>query len=130
MIKNSQSWAILSISGKTSPDRISSRLKMQPDYFHSPEIFGNKNDFSMIWQIHSSLPGGSSLEEHIWAILKKIAPVKNELSELARTEEVIIYCSVEFAGENYGGVVLSPRLLLLVGSLGINLEFIPWGKGG
>lgn len=135
MTINSQSWAILSISGEISPQEISKKLQLQSNYFHDAEILGKesirstqKEEIPTIWQIHSSLPGNSPLEEHIWILLKKIAPVKSAIKELAKNCEVVIYCSVEFSGENYGGIILSPKLMLLVGSLGINLEITSWKR--
>ena len=127
MVKNSQSWAILSISGKEHPDLISRKLNLEPDFFQTFDMNIKKTEYDKnVWQIYSDLAGNLSLEDHIWSLLKRIAPSRKIIKNISETAEVVIYCSVEFAGENFGGVRLAPRLLLLTGSLGISLEFIPW----
>ncbi len=121
-MQNPRSWAILSISGDFSPDEITKEINITPDYFHV-KMNASKKAF---WQIHSKLPADRPLEEHLWEILKKIASSRLAFKKIVLNLECVIYASVEFSDVEIGGIRLSPRLLTLIGNLGIGFELNPW----
>ena len=127
MAKNPDCWAIFSLSGKKlDPDEITDKTGINPDYYSSDKITED-SEFGL-WQIYSRLEGSHDPEKFIWDILKRIAPVKDIIKKLCSEYDAVLYCSLEFSGADVNGAVLSPRLLLILGDLGINLEIHPWGK--
>ena len=118
-----RSWAVLSITGDFSPDEISNDLNISPDYTQDKNVYLKKNGF---WQIHSKLSAERSLEEHLWEILKKIAPVRLVFKKISANFECVIYASVEFSDVDISGISLSPRILTLLGNLGVGFELNPW----
>ncbi|HNN06955.1 MAG TPA: DUF4279 domain-containing protein, partial [Leptospiraceae bacterium] len=123
-MKQPKAWVSLVVSSKElSPKQITEFLKLQPDFTNPVEAKSKKGNF---WQLNSSLPDEENLENHLWDLLKKIAPVRDELKDLHIKAEIKFYASVEFADTETNGLQLGPRLLSLIGSLGINLEIHPW----
>lgn len=128
---NPKTWTTLIIQGKDlDPDQISQRLGVPPDFFVKKEL-NNLHDTNSLphWQLNSALPPDRDLEEHIYEILKKLAPKRREFREITEEFQATLYTSVEFAGMETNGVLLRPRLLLLLGDLGLQLEFLPWLDG-
>lgn len=121
-MQNPRSWAILSISGDFLPDEITKQMNLSPDYFHN-RLNVSKKAF---WQIHSKLAADKSLEEHLWELLRKISASRLAFKKIAASLDCVIYASVEFSDLQTGGIRLSPRLLTLLGSLGIGFELNPW----
>ena len=125
MAKNPECWAIFSLTGKDlDPDEITDLTGVNPDFFSSEQITGNRK--GGIWQVYSRLEGRREPEEFIWDVLKKIASARDLFKKLCKDYEAVIYCSVEFSGNDIDGVKLSPRLMLILGDLGVSLEFHPW----
>ena len=79
-----------------------------------------------IWQINSHLPPEDDLESHVVALLKKLAPVRNEFKELNEKHIATLYCSIEYSDESKKALHLSSRSLTLIGNLGVNVEVAQW----
>jgi len=122
-LQNPRSWAVLAITGNFQPDDFTKELGISPDYSHEKRVYSQKVGF---WQIHSKLSADRPLEEHLWEILKKIAPSRLAFKKLSADLECAIYASVEFSDAETKGINLSPRLLTLLGNLGIGFELNPW----
>jgi hypothetical protein len=126
--KKPRTWATLVLNGDNlNPDQVSLRLGITADYTNDQ----NSKNFeekptAPHWQLNSSLPPTAIYSDHLWDILKKIAPKRKELKEISKNCEAVVYTSVEFADWDIDGISLEPRLLLLLGDLGIKLEFLPW----
>ncbi|TGN19117.1 DUF4279 domain-containing protein [Leptospira idonii] len=123
-----KSWAMLAIFGpKLRPVDISEKLSIDPDYFHDSDTKDIQNNpLTPHWQINSKLSPESSLNDHLWEILKRLAPVRRELKDVASLHEACFYASVEFSSPETKGIRLEKRVMLLLGELGINLEILPW----
>ncbi|WP_411821331.1 DUF4279 domain-containing protein [Leptospira sp. 'Mane'] len=123
-----KSWAMLAIYGpKLRPEEISERLAIDADYFHSRDTKDIQNEpLDPHWQLNSKLSPESPLNDHIWELLKRVAPVRRELKEITAKHDACFYASVEFAGVHTKGIRLEKRVMLLLGELGINLEILPW----
>lgn len=128
MLTSPRSWAALVISGKNLDiDEISEILKNEPDYFHSSlKDPKTKEAIPAIWQLNSKLPDDQILESHLWEILKKIASSRDELRKIAKRHTVTFYCSIEKTDMNTKGFKLSPRIMTLLGSLGVSMEVNLW----
>jgi hypothetical protein len=123
-----KNWAALIVRGRTRPEEISEILKLDPDFTHSiPEETGE----IWHWQLNSKISDEESPNAHLLALLKKLAPVRKQLQELADHSETIFYCSVELdETQDSVGFVLEPRLLALLGNLGAKLEIHRWKVQG
>jgi hypothetical protein len=123
-----KSWAMIAIFGpKVKPMEITTKLGIDPDYFHDSDIKDMENkSVDPHWQINSTLGPESPLNEHIWELLKRLAPARRELKEISSFHEACLYASVEFASEERKGIRLEKRTMLLLGELGITLEILPW----
>ncbi|MDZ4726418.1 MAG: DUF4279 domain-containing protein [Leptospira sp.] len=123
-----KSWAMIAIFGpKVKPVEITSKLGMDPDYFHDSDIKDINNvSLEPHWQLNSKLGPESPLNEHIWELLKRLAPVRRELKEISSLYATCLYASVEYASRATKGIKLDKRTMLLLGELGIQLEILPW----
>lgn len=127
-LKESKSWAMFALSGpKLRPQEITDKLGLKADYAQGMETltWENRPAFGH-WQLNSQLGPEAPLDEHIWDILKKLAPVRKELKEFTQNYEATVYASVEFVSEFTTGITLGKRTLLLLGELGVQLEITPW----
>ncbi|MBP9886230.1 MAG: DUF4279 domain-containing protein [Leptospiraceae bacterium] len=124
MLKNPKSTAYLILSSSDLElDEVSKLLKMQPDFHNTISENGSSRS---IWQINSHLPPEEDLESHIVALLKKLAPVRNEFKELNEKHIATLYCSIEYSDESKKALHLSSRSLTLIGNLGVSLEVAQW----
>lgn len=128
MIRQPNCRAFLAISGdKLDPNQISESLNIQADYTHdsdTPDLQGN--GMGGFWQLHSTLAASEPLEAHLTDILKKLAPARQIFKEVVKGYEAKFYCSIEFSGPLVDGFSLSPRIMTLIGSLGIELQIDTW----
>ncbi|MBM9578001.1 DUF4279 domain-containing protein [Leptospira sp. 201903070] len=128
---NPLTWAILSVNedGLNSED-VTRQLDLKPD-FSTPRMAtdkeGNPLGFGH-WQLHSTVNADSPLEDHILQILEKVLPSRQKVKEFANKHDLCLYVSVEFADHSLGETKISSKLLLLLGSLGIQLIFQPWKR--
>ncbi|MBE7413504.1 MAG: DUF4279 domain-containing protein [Leptospiraceae bacterium] len=118
-----KSWAVLTVAGNFRPDEFSRDLGISPDFF---EETNSKSGTTGFWQIHSKLSADHALEEHLWEILKRLAPVRLIFKKMIIGIECTIYASVEFSDESTRGIDFSPRILSILGNLGIRFELNPW----
>lgn len=109
-----KSWAALIVRGEISSKEISQHLNLNADF-----VYGSKFTH---WQLNSKLSENEPLENHLYELLKKIAPVRKQIQSLQNRSEVLFYCSVEYNTEREGGIVLEPRILTLLAHLGAKLE--------
>jgi hypothetical protein len=117
-----KNWAALVISkNDLDPESVSMRLKLNADF----SAVGKEGEDS-IWQLHSRLSDSEELESHIWDLLKRIALARNELRKLVQENNVVIYCSTDLDPNNSSGIRFSPRLMNLLGNLGVVLEIHLW----
>ncbi|EKJ85859.1 PF14106 domain protein [Leptospira meyeri serovar Hardjo str. Went 5] len=123
---------MFALSGpKLRPLEVTEKLGIQPDYYHGADVKDIENmTISSHWQLNSKLGPEFPVLDHIWNLLKTLAPVRKSLKEFTESYESTIYVSVEFASEFTKGVVLDKRTMLLLGELGVNLEIIPWDLDG
>jgi hypothetical protein len=123
-----RTWASLIIHGMNlNPDEVTQQLGVTPDFSVQAKLTNlQEHESTPHWQLNSSLNPDASLEAHFYDLLKRIAPNRNELRELSLKQEIVIYASVEYSSMDVDGIRLEPRLLLLLGDLGIHLEFLPW----
>ncbi|TGM58779.1 DUF4279 domain-containing protein [Leptospira adleri] len=128
---NPLTWAILSVNenGLNSED-VTRQLDLKPD-FSTPRMATDKEGRPLSfghWQLHSTLDAHAPLEDHILQILEKVLPSRHKVKEFAGKHNLCLYVSVEFADHSLKETEISPRILLLVGSLGIKLVFQPWRR--
>ncbi|MCX7998702.1 MAG: DUF4279 domain-containing protein, partial [Leptospiraceae bacterium] len=97
-----------------SNEEIFQALRIKPDYVY-------ESSFTH-WQLNSKLPETEPLANHLYDILKQIAPVRKELQNLQNKIETLFYCSVDYNSDQHGGLVLESRLLTLLAHLGTKLE--------
>ncbi|MCB1177896.1 MAG: DUF4279 domain-containing protein [Leptospiraceae bacterium] len=125
-MKTPKTWAALLITGKDLDiTRISNLLNIDPNFSHSPGENPNNKDIGY-WQLNSTLNDSEIIENHLWDLLKKLAPVRNQLKEIHKEFEIHFYCSVEFSNSGIDSLKLGPRLLSLIGNLGVSLEITRW----
>ncbi|PJZ83279.1 DUF4279 domain-containing protein [Leptospira harrisiae] len=126
--REAKSWAMFAINGpKLRPLEVTEKLGIQPDYYHGADAKDIENmTIPSHWQLNSKLGPEFPVLDHIWDLLKTLAPVRKDLKEFTESYESTIYVSVEFASEFTKGVVLDKRTMLLLGEMGVNLEIIPW----
>ncbi|HMV46027.1 MAG TPA: DUF4279 domain-containing protein [Leptospiraceae bacterium] len=124
MLKNPKSCAYLVLStSNLEPSEINDTLKIHPDFFGTVDENGTTKT---IWQLNSNLSPEEELESHVVALLKKIAPVRNEFKELNEKHIATLYCSIEYSDESKKALQLSSRSLTLIGNLGVNIEVTQW----
>ena len=122
-----KSWAVFIISAPDlNPEEITSKIRITPDYFQAPSLTESGDNIPGIWQMNSTIAEDLELEEQIWDILKKIAPVRKEVKEAIEKLSAYIYCSVEFSDDDKGGFKFSPRLLNLLANLGVPIQIHPY----
>jgi hypothetical protein len=123
-----RTWAAFILQGNDlNPDEVSELLGVKPDFSIHKKLHNLQSQESRPhWQLNSSLSPEASIEEHFYNILKKLAPSRSKLKELTAKLEAVFYASVEFSSMEVDGIRLEPRLLLLLGDLGIHLEILPW----
>ncbi len=109
-----KSWAALIIRGEISIEYIHEHLGLNADFVYSSK--------TTHWQLNSKLSEEEPLENHLYELLKNIAPVRKQIQNLQTKAEVLFYCSVEYNTENEGGITLEPRILTLLAHLGAKLE--------
>ncbi len=114
----SRGWAVFTVTG-VSMDRITADLAMQPDRIVGQE-FGPENS---VWQLHSRLSGAHSLGEHFQDLLDRLYPGRRRLRHLSRSARATFHVTlVESRGVPLR-FVLPPRMTLLAGYLGAEVEF-------
>ncbi|MBE7440622.1 MAG: DUF4279 domain-containing protein [Spirochaetales bacterium] len=114
-------WAIFSISGPDIvPEGLNLELGVAADRILLPAPDQNLDG---IWQIHSSLPAGATLNDHVRVLLERIAPLRQKIKSIAGRFSVHleIYASVQKGQAETAELEISPELLLLMGHLGIHL---------
>jgi hypothetical protein len=122
-----KSWAVFIITAPDlNPEEITSKIRITPDYFQAPSLTESGENIPGIWQMNSTIAEDLELEEQIWDILKKIAPVRKEVKEAIEKLSAYIYCSVEFSDNDKGGFKFSPRLLNLLANLGVPIQIHPY----
>ena len=122
-----KSWAVFIITAPDlNPEEITSKIRITPDYFQAPSLTESGENIPGIWQMNSTIAEELELEEQIWDILKKIAPVRKEVKEAIEKLSAYIYCSVEFSDDDKGGFKFSPRLLNLLANLGVPIQIHPY----
>ncbi|MBM9499796.1 DUF4279 domain-containing protein [Leptospira sp. 201903071] len=128
---NPLTWAILSVNEDgLNSEEVTRQLDLKPD-FSTPRIATDKEGKPLgfgHWQLHSTLDAHSPLEDHILQILEKVLPSRHKVKEFANKHNLCLYVSVEFADPSLKETEISPKLLLLLGSLGIKLIFQPWRR--
>ncbi len=99
-----KSWAVSVItSPDLNPDELTTKIRLTPDYFQEPSLTDSGENIPGIWQMNSTISEELELEEQIWDILKKIAPVRKEVKEVIEKFSAYIYCSIEFSEKDRGG---------------------------
>ncbi|MEM7184757.1 MAG: DUF4279 domain-containing protein [Spirochaetota bacterium] len=128
MMREPKCRAFLGISSQSlEPNQISEALNLQPDYVHdstTPDLQGNR--MQGLWQLHSTLDASEPLENHLTDILKKLAPARQIFKDAIKGCQAGFYCSVEYSAPGVDGFSLSPRIMTLIGSLGIELHIDTW----
>ncbi|MDX1960476.1 MAG: DUF4279 domain-containing protein [Leptospiraceae bacterium] len=124
-----RSWACLVLSGKDlDPDIVTQKLKLKPDYSHKAHKTDAGVEVSGFWQLNSTLAETESLENHLMDLLKRLASVRGELKSFLENTDSHFYTSVEHSTVVTDGVILSPRIMMLLGNLGIKLELHQWSE--
>lgn len=124
---SSKTWCTFILSAvDLNPQEITSLMSITPDYFHSPSITDSGESINGHWQLNSTLPEELPLEEHIWDLLKRIAPVRKKMKDLIAIKEGTFYCSTELSDYGSGGFQLSGRSLKLIGDLGASIQIHPY----
>lgn len=124
-------WAILSVNEDgLDTESVTRTLDLKPD-FSTPRVATDREGKALgfgHWQLHSTLDAHAPLEEHILQILEKVLPSRHKVKEFASRHSLCMYVSVEFSDVSRKETEISPRLLLLLGNLGIKLVFQPWQR--
>lgn len=122
MLRFPRVWVLLTLTGdKFDPDTLGRFLQWNPNFL-------SKESDSPYAQFHSTLSPDAPLEEHVWEILKKISPKKKEWKKLCIENQVSLYVSAETFHEESSSIFLEARTLLLLGDIGIRLEWSVWKK--
>jgi hypothetical protein len=127
-IKQPKTRVILVIAGQgLEPLNFAKSIEIEPDY-HQTEADLDVNGKPLVpcWQIHSKLSETVPVEEHIFELLKEIAPVRQKFKKLTEKFSACFYCSVEYSGKEKDGFKLSSRAMALVSSLSIDIQFDTW----
>jgi hypothetical protein len=122
-------WVIFCISGENlNLPEIKKTISVEPDYFHGKNTKDyHGNPVRPYLQYNSILSSDSSLEEHLWSILKRICENRIEIKELSKKFQLSLYANLENrTSSKHLSIRLSPRLMLLLGDLGIQLELEWW----
>jgi hypothetical protein len=120
---SSRSWCALIISSmELNPQDLTTLTGITPEYLHPAGISDSGESLKGHWQLNSTISEELPLEDHIWDILKRIAPVRKEIKESIETAEGIFYCSTEITDSGIGGFQISSRVLKLIGDLGASLQ--------
>ncbi len=125
-MKTPNTWAALVITGdKLNPEEITQLLKIEASFSHAPGTI-SKSKNKGFWQLNSSLDDTEIIENHLWDILKKLAPVRNLIKGILEKYQVVFYCSVEYSNSGIDSIILGPRILSLIGNLGVSLQISHW----
>lgn len=125
-MKTPKTWAALVVSGEgLNPDSITEQLKIEASFSHAPGTIP-KSKTKGFWQLNSNLDDSEIIENHLWDILKKLAPVRHLLKGILEKNQVYFYCSVEYSNSGVDSIVLGPRILSLIGNLGVSIQFSHW----
>ena len=123
----SRSWCALIINSmELNPQDLTSSTGITPDYHHPAGITDFGESVKGHWQLNSVISEELPLEDHIWDILKRIAPVRKEIKDCIESAEGIFYCSTEITDLGAGGFQISSRVLKLIGDLGASLQIHPF----
>lgn len=122
-------WVIFCVSGENlNLSEIKKVISVEPDYFqgkNTKDYHGNA--VRPYLQYNSILASNSSLEEHLWSILKRICENRVEIKALGKNYQLSLYANLENrTSSKHLSVSLSPRLMILLGDLGIQLELEWW----
>lgn len=124
-------WAILSVNEDgLDSESVTRQLDLKPD-FSTPRASTDREGKPLgfgHWQLHSTLDAQAPLEDHILQILEKVLPSRQKVKEFANKHSLCMYVSVEFSDYSQKETEISPKLLLLLGNLGIKLVFQPWKR--
>jgi hypothetical protein len=124
-----KSWAVFIITAPDlNPDEVTTKIRLTPDYFQEPSLTDSGDNIPGIWQMNSTISEELELEEQIWDLLKKIAPVRKEVKEVIEKFTAYIYCSIEFSDKDRGGFKFTPRLLNLLANLGAPIQIHPYNS--
>lgn len=131
MLDSPKSYAAFVIYGDSvNLKNISDSLNIHPDFFKKPSVTEDGDPVPGLWQINSSIEPELGLEEHLLDILKKLAPKRQELKDILKTEEAVFYCSVDMASDSIDGIMIQPKVLTLIGNLGVPIEIYRWENKG
>jgi hypothetical protein len=124
-MKTPNTWAALVITGELNPEEITQLLKIEASFSHAPGTISDSKNKGF-WQLNSSLDDTEIIENHLWDILKKLAPVRNLIKGIVEKHQVVLYCSVEYSNSGIDSITLGPRILSLIGNLGVSLQISHW----
>jgi hypothetical protein len=126
-LKKPRSWVGLIVSAiDLDPKFATNLLHIQPSYSHESSKGEFGDDVYGFWQLNSTLADDDTIENHLWYLLKKLAPVRHEFKKLLETTSAHFYCSVEYADNETDGIDLTPRVLTLIGNLGVRISIHQW----
>ncbi|MCB1325118.1 MAG: DUF4279 domain-containing protein [Spirochaetales bacterium] len=112
-------WVVFAVTGRhLEPEDVTRRLGTEPD-----RVVLAAAERDAVWQINSTLPAQSNIEEHLWELMNRLLPMRHELRRLARDWRVEFFCAVESLRGTVQRIDLSPRLLLFIGHLGAHLAW-------
>lgn len=110
-------WAVFLIEGRNlQPEKLEQSLGLKSD------ALKESRDGNRSWQINSRLSGRHSISEHVEDILMRVLPARRALRALPAGLEARLVCTVLTRNVSWGSLVLPPRQILLIGSIGTNLE--------
>lgn len=110
-------WAIFLIQGRSlSVDWLEKNLGMKADSLKEAR------DGMRHWQLNSRLAGYQSIEAHVDDLLHRLMPVRKSVRNLPSGLSHRFICSMLTRSMNRATLELPSRQLLLIGSLGCNLE--------
>lgn len=124
-----RSWALIAISEPgLDVHGITRETGIRPD-LPVPETvtaISGEPVSSPLWQIHSKKDANLPLEDHVWELIERIAPHRKEFQSVCEKHTVTLYCSVEYNDGSLEEASLTPKLLLLLGNLGLKISFQAW----
>ena len=115
-----QGWVVFIMSHENmTPDQITGELGIEPDkYYYSDPLEMQKGQ----WQLNSSLSGIATIEDHFWNILNRLVPVYPQILRYSQDLKLQFFCTIQKKSNEIEPVILPPRLLLLIGYIGAEIE--------
>jgi hypothetical protein len=119
---------MLIITGKDfEPLGFAKSIGIEPSYHHAAnDLDVNGKPLVPTWQLNSKVSATEPVELHIFELLKDIAPVRQKFKKLTEKLNACFYCSIEYSTKERDGFRLSARVMGLVSSLGIDIQFDTW----